>query len=535
MGRRKKNRNAAVDQPLPARSASQRVAEPARVSQQEAAGGSSKLLAAAAILSTVALLTTAAYLFFTRSSDAERLPASPAPVAGAATSAGSGSQSASALASVATRSADQSGAATATLREDQPMEKNQPVAPTDSIELNREPIFGATEPEQQRLLAAVEKSAETSANNARVQYIAALTYAELLQTERASQLFQRSLELDDSQSDVIVDYGQLLLSLGQQDEAIAVLSKIADPDAIADMSAENVSARALNALGEAFSQNGDLERATQTLQRAVLLFPEDGELHLQLAKVQNQNQAFAEAEEQARRAIELGVTDRAAYVALSTALVRSGRQDEALEVRAQLAALTEEPRAADSERYRESFRMFASNTYAMLGQAYVGLGTEPAAEDLLRDALRLDPTSIKALVTLGDICHRAGRAAETLSIYQRLIEVQPDNLVNYSNCATLAIAQRNLPLAEKVLQQAAERDERGYANLFYARLLMELGRFDEAANQAELAAQRSADVDAYLTWIAALQQQGKSAQALEAWLQARKIKPNDRRLANVKF
>lgn len=523
MGRRKNNRTIAADQRQPTGSTSQRGAKSARDSQPAATASSSKLLAAAAILSTGALLTTAAYLLLTPSSDAQHVPASHA------LDEGSAAQPDSALASAAAQPTGGRDAATAISQTDQPSES------TESIELNREPVFGATEPEQQRLLAAVEESVKTSANNARVQYIAALTYAELLQTERASQLFRRSLELDGSQPDVIVDYAQLLLSLGEQAQAIAVLSKIADPDAIADITAEGVSARALSALGEALSQNGDLERATRTLQRAVLLFPEEGQLHLLLAKVQNQNQAFAEAEEHARRAIELGVTDRAVYVALSTALVRSGRQDEALEIRAQLAALPVEPRAADSERYRESFRMFASNTYAMLGQAYVGGGLEPAAEELLRDALRLDPASIKALVTLGDMYHRGGRAADTLAVYQRLIEVQPDNLVNYSNCASLAIAQRNLPLAEKVLQQATERDERGYANLFYARLLMDLGRFDDAAKQAEIAAQRSADIDAYLIWIAALQQQGKSAQALETWLQARKLEPNDKRLANVKF
>lgn len=513
MGRRKKNRRVASAQILPASPAS----------QPTAGGRSSKLLAAAAIVSTGALLSTTAFLYFSRSNDGEHVPTSHA------LDTGSVEAAAPALASSVTQAPQPLDAATPTPH------KNQPSERTDPIELNREPTFGGTEPEQQRLLAAVEKAAETNSNDARLQYIAALTYDELLQTQRASELYQRSLELDDSQTDVIVDYGQLLLSLGQQDEAIAVLSKIVDPDALADIPAESVSPPALSALGEAFSQNGDLQRATQTLQRGVLLFPDDGELHLQLAKVQNQNQAFAEAEVHARRAIELGVTDRAANVALSTALIRTGRQEEALKLRAQLAALPAEPTTADSERYRETFRMFASNTYAMLGQAYLGIGSEPTAEELLLDALRLDPTSIKALVTLGDICHRAGRADETLAIYQRLIEVQPDNLVNYSNCATLAIAQRNLPLAEKVLQQASERDERGYANLFYARLLMELGRFDEAAKQAELAAQRSADVDAYLIWIAALQKQGKSAQALEAWLQARKIKPNDRRLANVKL
>ncbi len=150
-------------------------------------------------------------------------------------------------------------------------------------------------------------------------------------------------------------------------------------------------------------------------------------------------------------------------------------------------------------------------------------------------SLALEPDSARSLAALGDIWQKSGRTRDALSVYQRLLEVQPDNLTNYSNCASLAVAVGDVGLAEATLHSAAQRDGSGFANLRFAQFLLALGKHDEAAAQAELAVERSEDIDAYLVWIAALQSQGKSAYALNALLRARQRAPNDPRLANIRL
>ena len=100
------------------------------------------------------------------------------------------------------------------------------------------------------------------------------------------------------------------------------------------------------------------------------------------------------------------------------------------------------------------------------------------------------------------------------------------------NCASLAIAQGDVELAESTLRSATQRDDTGYSHLHFARFLLALGKLEQAATQAEIAVERSEDIEAYVVWIAALQSQGKSAFALDALVRARQRAPNDPRLAN---
>ena len=247
-----------------------------------------------------------------------------------------------------------------------------------------------------------------------------------------------------------------------------------------------------------------------------------------------QLEQFQQAELNARKAIELGQDDRAAYLALSTALIRLGNRDEALKIREQMPAI-EQQTLPDDKKYQESFRKFASHNYALLGLAYISHDRLSQSEDLLLKSLTLEPTSLKGLTTLGDLFHRSGRLGDALRVYQRLIEVQPDNVMNYRNCASLAISMGELPLAEKVLRQAAEIDSSGYADLYLAKYLLSFGNFADASLHAKAAVDQSGDIDAYVTWIMALQAEGKTAFAVNALYKARELAPNDPRLANIKL
>jgi tetratricopeptide (TPR) repeat protein len=150
-------------------------------------------------------------------------------------------------------------------------------------------------------------------------------------------------------------------------------------------------------------------------------------------------------------------------------------------------------------------------------------------------SLEFYPNSPKSLAALADICYRSGRLADALQIFQRLLTADPENLVNYSNCASLALKLGNIALAEDALRRATVVDKSGYADLYLARFQFELGKFPEAAQNAGIAAERSADVEAYLVLIAAQQALGKPALAFEALRKARGIAPNDPRLLNIQL
>lgn len=383
-----------------------------------------------------------------------------------------------------------------------------------------------TATEQSALTTRVEKAVADFPLNPSAAHIAALTYAELLQTEKATTYFKKSLELNPREPQVLVDYASLLTKTGKQQEAVELLREpIAQPTATAAM---------YDTFGGALMETGELEQAASTLESAAAKFPNDSSIQLRLAQVQMQLQKFAEAEKAARAALALGRTDNAVYAVLSSALIRLGQRDEGLKVRAM--ATTENPQAeTEDSKYRDTFQKFAAHTTSLLANVYRSNRQQESAEQLLRDALALDPDSTTSLLAMADLLYQQRRPAEAIPVYERLIKLQPENLYNYNNLASLAVSVGNVSLAESALRQASKVDPTGNATLRLADFLLRLGNASEASVQARAAVDQLANADAYLVFIAALKAEGKNTAAINALVTAREKFPNDARIQSIQL
>ena len=100
------------------------------------------------------------------------------------------------------------------------------VTPT-AFALPSKPRSIDTKTEQDRLLAKVEKLVVDYPHSADAMHIAAITYSELLQTDKAATFFKNSLALDNRSPQVLVDYARLLLQTGQQQAAVDLLEPAA--------------------------------------------------------------------------------------------------------------------------------------------------------------------------------------------------------------------------------------------------------------------------------------------------------------------
>ena len=398
------------------------------------------------------------------------------------------------------------------------------VTPT-AFALPSKPRSIDTKTEQDRLLAKVEKLVVDYPHSADAMHIAAITYSELLQTDKAATFFKNSLALDNRSPQVLVDYARLLLQTGQQQAAVDLL----EPAAISIGSAAII-----DTLGNAYMQIGELEKAAETLDSGAKRLPNDSALRLRLAQVQLQLQQFEGAEKNARAAIDLGRADNAAFTALASALIRLGRREEALEIRGKTVSVKPQAEAND-EQYKQSFQQFAAHTYGLVAGVYQANRQPAATEELLLESLALDPTAANNLLALGDMLYKQQRAEQAIQVYQRLVEVQPENLFNYNNLASLAVSIGNVPLAEDSLRRAAKADPTGNATLRLADFLLRLGNSAEASRQAEAAVALLGNADAYIIWISALMADGKTAAALSALLKARETLPGDDRLKNIQL
>ncbi len=408
-----------------------------------------------------------------------------------------------------------------------------PAAPTPALQKPTSPFD--TQVEQKRLIEDLEAAISDFPSDAKLLHLGAVTYAEVLQTERALELFEQSLKVDNSDPDVFVAYADLLLQVGRAEDAVERLEqsrpqieKLAT-ELVDDQPATSKTTFSL-ALAKAYSQTGQLEKALAELET---LEPEPqyvSQVSVELAQVQNQLQKFEQAEKNARSAVENGTQDRAAFLALSTALMRQGRREEAVEVRKQMPGIEQQVAPGD-QAYQQSFRKFAAHTYAVLASGFQAKGLLGEALRRLEYSLALDPRSESALRTMVSLQRSRGNLDKAVAWQERLVGAAPENLVYVVNLASLAAANRNVTLAEKALRRAVELDDTGMADLQLARFLMELGKHAEAVEAARSGVRQVGSIDAHILLIATLQRQGNRVAAAQAYVEAQRLFPDAPQLA----
>ena len=408
--------------------------------------------------------------------------------------------------------------------------KLQPDFPPEiaRLTLPKNTVYTNSGEEKKRLLSDVEKAVETYPVDASILHIAGLTYSELQQTEKAIEFLKRAAEVDSNNPQVVVALAEILMQVGKQEEAATVLERSVNQGG----ATENL----LSTLGEAYCQSGRVEDAVKTLERAVETTPsqpEQSKASLRLAQALTQLGRFEEAEKYARKSITQRPSDAAAFVALSNALMRQNKREEALEIRTQMpkpvANLTTE-----DQKYELSFRGFASHNYALLGSVYAAHGSLSIAEKFFVRSLELSPDSAATALLLADLLRRQGRTQDAITTYKRLVVIQPDNLMNYHNLASLAVSANDLPSAENALRMAIKADSSGQADLQLARFLLGTGNVGNVVSHAQIAVDRLGTIDSYLVLIDALRAIGDPASAFKAYLKAKEIAPNDPRLASFK-
>jgi len=410
------------------------------------------------------------------------------------------------------------------------MASNSPAStPRDSARLNlpEQTVYTSSAEEKKRLLNDVEKAVETYPADATILHIAGLTYSELLQTAKAIEYLERAIKADSTDPQVVVELAEVFMQFGKQEEATTVLERALERG----QRTESL----LSTLGEAYSQTGRMEDAVKTLELAVATTspqPEQSKATLRLAQALTQLGRFEEAEKYARTSLSQRPTDVAVYVALSNVLMNQKKREEALEIQKRIPKLATNL-VEDDQKYELSFRGFASHNYAQLGSAYAAHQSVALAEQFFVRSLELTPDSASTALRLADLLKNQGRAQDAITTYKRLVQIQPDNLKNYHNLASLAVSAGDLPLAENALRMATNADKTGAADLRLARFLLGSGNVANAVSHSQIAVDRLGTLDAYLALMDALSAVGDRTSAHQAYLKAKAIAPNDPRLAPI--
>lgn len=300
----------------------------------------------------------------------------------------------------------------------------------------------------------VEVAIELSTNfpsDPNAYHVAGMIYAELKQTKKGEEAWRKCLDLKPNGVGPYVGLATLLIDRGEETEAIELLESV--------RSSGRKSAELFQTLANGLTQQGELERADGVVKEGIRTFPGDPPLWLQLGLIEMQRQQFSAAESSFRKAIEHGDCATSTLNALTTALSRQGKLDEVKILQAELETRKRAGKADSSgsfqTEYEDAIRMVASPNLKLAAAVARANNRMAIAENWLLQAMAMAPEDASILMELSSLYRQMNRGQDALIVHQKLLQMQPRNVLNYTNLASVATQMGRVELAEAVLIEAA--------------------------------------------------------------------------------
>jgi tetratricopeptide (TPR) repeat protein len=288
---------------------------------------------------------------------------------------------------------------------------------------------------------------------------------------QAEEQFRAALRIDPHFESGAIKLSQLLISESKPQAAVACLEeavKQSPPD-----QSEPVQA----ALGIAYAENGEMERALATLRNLVTSQPDFADAHFNLGLL-DARQGQSEDEEAAvtefREALRLDQSMEAARIALGRVLISLQKYSDAVPVL--LEHTRRQPQDAEG--------------FYILGQAYQGLKKPDTAINILQRAAVLDSKDAAIRFNLGMLLASTGKTGEAIAQLEVAERVHPSDPETHKELALLL---------EKTGSKERARAERAKLAALKSDSDKEtaIARFNEEANQYLSAGNAKAAAESY--------------------------------------
>jgi len=330
-----------------------------------------------------------------------------------------------------------------------------------------------------RAEATLREAASIDPDNPRLFVLAGRVQFERGRLERAFHYFNQAIEFDPEYSDAHYHKGIVLQRWSKFDESAESYQKAyeAAPDEVAY----------LTAWAEALVAAGQRDQAKRLLSSKMNYFDQSAAIRIAAGHLHAIDGEHDQAINCFREASLLSPEDHALAEELAMALFASGRNKEAVVA---LEPLLEEPEMKD----RVDLRV-------VLARAYQRLGRNDAARKTYLELTRLEPTEASHWIRLGEMAWEADQHRDAISAARRAMRVDP-------------------------------QDHRGY--MLAGLVLKEQEQWDQAVRYFDRAAELSPNAAAPLILRGiSLQNAGKPAAAAEAYREALRRQPDDRRAAQL--
>jgi len=278
------------------------------------------------------------------------------------------------------------------------------------------------------------------------------------------------------------------------------------------------------------------KEAIEALEKDVVLTPKPGESYCLLGETYLQLQEHDKAKDNYEAALQIKPDFTKAYYGLATACARLGLEEQSRQCRAKFKELETEDRKAGRHWRRvldplQGTRESVAHTHTDVGRVYRTRGNVDRARRLWEKAASLDPNNIVCRFELATLYLHQQRPLDALRLHRELTQIDPNNGVSHYFVGTISAQLNRFDDAEaaykKVIEVAPQRAD-GYRAL--AQLYLQINRdAGQARSLASEAVQRDPSAMNYSVLAAACDKNGDRAGALAALGQALRLEPgNDR-------
>jgi tetratricopeptide (TPR) repeat protein len=319
--------------------------------------------------------------------------------------------------------------------------------------------------------AARDKTARADAYyNFTIGHFYELEYEQNSQPEyasRAIEAYKRAYAIDPRSPTIGERLAEMYWKAQRVREAVSEANEVLkrDPN---DLATHRLLARIyLRSLGDingASVQQDTVTKAIAEYSEVHRLDPTDQEASLWLARLYRLHNDPAKAEQVLDAMLKDDPGNEAAVEQLTQLLLDENKADEAVKLLEGMTAHSSSPTLLD-----------------LLGDAYTQTHDYGKAETAYRQAVDLDPSELSHLRGLGQTLLSEEKYQEALSVYQKLIDLMPDDSDNYLRLAQIYRELHQLDKAEENLLKARQYNPGSLEILYNEAMIYESqGRYEEA-------------------------------------------------------
>lgn len=398
--------------------------------------------------------------------------------------------------------------------EESPSLKNSPASPKEKIERRPPTISLPTKPEisetqvvHDQVRAMVEDLVKKFPSDPGSWHIAAQTYAELNQSEKAEEYWQKCLELKPQHFGPYLGLAEVLTEKGRFQDAVEVLNRV--------FVLGGSSPEVYTKLGEALENLGQIPEAKAIFAKGFELFPDEAGLLLRLGRTQSQSGELELAESNIREAIKQEGENQQNLLVLNGVLARLNKRDEIAIVREKLRSLstsekkTDQNNASFQEGYEKALSESMSQIYESAASVCFQQGDYSGAEKLYMQSLTIDPNLISSLKGLSSVYLNGKRWEDLILVLYKLMEREPDQFIHPINLASALVQVGDIESAEKALVDLIKKDPSfDLAKIALCKLYLGANQAEKAVDLIREVADSKPDASVFLLQSAILEASG---------------------------